>query len=137
MEKAQSYYEPLTRFPARAVIFKRRLNLMIQKLMKALEGMDYKGLAACFSEKCRYFDYCPSLYGKENYFVYGSDSVEMFFRNRFVNGYLVVASTRVESDKSASFFASYGCSVPFVYARAEIKEFDENGLIRKLLVHPA
>jgi len=108
---------------------------MIQKLMKALEGMDYKGLAACFSEKCRYFDYCPSLYGNENYFVYGSDSVEMFFRNRFVNGYLVVASARVESAVSASFFASY--SGPFVYARAEIEEFGENGLIKKLLVHPA
>ena len=42
---------------------------MIEKALKALAEKDYKTFAACFSEDCKYYDYCPSCNGKDNYFV--------------------------------------------------------------------
>ena len=64
---------------------------MIEKALKALSDMDYITFAECFSEDCKYFDYCPSCNGNENYFVYGSACIEMFFRNRFTFQRLIVS----------------------------------------------
>jgi hypothetical protein len=108
---------------------------MIQKALDALAAMDSVALAACFSEDCKYFDYCPSVNGKENYFIYGSDCIEMFFRNRFAHEHLVVSEPRAEDANTGSYFGAY--SGPYVFARIQIEEFDENGLIKKAVVHPA
>lgn len=108
---------------------------MISKVMDALVNKDFKALSECFAKDCRYFDYCPSLNGNDNYFVYGSEAVEMFFRNRFVHNHFEVASPVIEDDRCASFFGYY--DAPFAYAKARIEEVDENGLIAKFVVSPA
>lgn len=108
---------------------------MIKKVMNALADKDFKTLAACFSENCKYFDYCPACNGEDNYFVYGNDCVEMFFRNRFTFEHLVVSDPVIEDDNTASYFGAY--SGPYVFARFRIEEYDENGLIKKVVVHPA
>lgn len=108
---------------------------MIKKALKALADMDYKTLAECFSEDCKYFDYCPSCTGKENYFVYGSACIEMFFRNRFTFKRLIVSDPVVENETTASFFGAY--DGPYIFAHFRIEEFDANGLIKKVVVHPS
>ena len=108
---------------------------MIEKVMKALTEKDYKTLAACFSENCIYFDYCPSLNGMPNSYVYGNACMEMYFRRQFVTGELEVAETLVEGKDRASYFGAYGG--PYIYARLNIEEYDSSGLIKKAVVHPA
>lgn len=108
---------------------------MIEKALRALESRDYKALAACFSEDSRYFDYCPSTNGKENYFVYGSAGIEMFFRNRFTFDLLTVSDPVIETDRKANFFGAY--EGPYLFARFEIEEVDAAGRIKKAVVHPA
>jgi hypothetical protein len=108
---------------------------MIRKIIRALTEKDYIALSQCFSENCKYFDYCPSQNGEANYFVYGSDCVEMFFRNRFTFDYLDVAEPVFEDENTATYFGAY--NGPFVYARLKIEEYDENGLAKKVLVTPA
>jgi hypothetical protein len=108
---------------------------MLEKALKALESRDYKALAACFSEDGKYFDYCPSCNGKDNYFVYGSAAIEMFFRNRFTFDLLTISDPVAESDRTASFFGAY--EGPYLFARFEIEELDAHGLIKKAVVHPA
>jgi hypothetical protein len=108
---------------------------MIEKALKALANKDYKALAACFTEDCKYFDYCPSCNGKDTYFVYGSACVEMFFRNRFTFDQLIVSDPVIEDEKTASFFGAY--DGPYIFARFRIEETDATGLIKKAVVHPA
>jgi hypothetical protein len=108
---------------------------MLEQALKALAERDYKAFAACFSEDGKYFDYCPAMNGKDNYFVYGSAGIEMFFRNRFTFNLLTVSDPVVEDDKRASFFGAY--EGPYLFARFELEALDENGLIKKAVVHPA
>ena len=108
---------------------------MIEKLLTALCQGDYLGMAALFSRDCRYFDYCPLLNGKQGYFVYGREAVEMFFRNRFVQDHFEAASPKAEDSRTGSFFGSY--DGPFVFARLRIEELDGDGLIRRVTVCPA
>ena len=108
---------------------------MIEKLLAALCQGDYLGMAALFSRDCRYFDYCPLLNGKQGYFVYGREAVEMFFRNRFVQGHFEAASPKAEDSRTGSFFGSY--DGPFVFALLRIEELDGDGLIRRVTVCPA
>ncbi len=108
---------------------------MLEKVLKALESRDYKALAACFSEDGKYLDYCPACNGKDNYFVYGSVAIEMFFRNRFTFDLLTVSDPVVEGDGTASFFGAY--EGPYLFGRFVIEETDASGLIKKAVVHPA
>ena len=108
---------------------------MIEKVMDALTGKDYKTLASYFSENCKYFDYCPSLNGGSNSFIYGRPCIEMFFQSKFVSKEYEVAEPLVENDSRATFFGAY--NGPYIYARLSIEEFDSSGLISKAIVHPA
>jgi hypothetical protein len=108
---------------------------MIEKALNALVNKDPAAFAECFSEDGKYFDYCPSCNEKDNFFVYGRDCVEMFFRSRFLLGYLTVSEALVEDANTGSFFAAY--YGPYIFARFQIEEFDEKGLIKKAVVHPA
>ena len=108
---------------------------MIEKVMKALTEKDYETLASCFSENCIYFDYCPSMNGKANSYIYGNACVNMFFRRLFVTGELEVAEPVIKNESSATYFGAYGG--PYVYARLSIEEYDSVGLIKKAVAHPA
>lgn len=107
---------------------------MIKKALMALENKDYETFAACFSEDCKYFDYCPSCNGKDNYFIYGRACIEMFFRNRFTFEHFMMSDPVVEDEKTASFFGAY--DGPYVFARFSVEEYDAAGLIKKAVVHP-
>lgn len=108
---------------------------MIHKLLDTMYKRDYYGMAECFAQDCKYHDYCPSLNGKDNYFVYGRKAVEMFFRNRFVHNRFDIASPKIENENEATFFGSY--EGPFVFARLRIEGVDENGLITKVVISAA
>ena len=108
---------------------------MIERVLEALENGDYKSFSQCFSEFGRYFDYGPANNGLENYFCYGRDFIEMFFMNRFAHDHIRIGGTKKESETSGSYFAAY--DGPYVYVRFEIEELDENGLIKRAVVHPA
>ena len=108
---------------------------MIERIMQALSEKAYKALSECFSKDAVYLDYCPALEGKECYYIYGREAIEMFFRNRFVHGHFEVASVRIESERKATYFGFY--DAPFLYAAAEIDGMDENGFVVKFVARPA
>ena len=108
---------------------------MIEKVINAMTDKDYKTLASYFSEECKYFDYCPYLVGDSGFFIYGSRCLEMFFMTKLPTGVFKVAEPIIESENSANFFGSY--NGPYLYARIKIEEYDESGLIKKVVVHPA
>ena len=108
---------------------------MIEEVINALSSKNYKAFAKCFADNGKLFDYGPSCNGLDNYFCYGRDHVEMFFRNRFVHDHLRIGQARVESETTGSYFASY--DGPYVYVRFEIEATDADGKILKAIVHPA
>ena len=108
---------------------------MIEKVMKALIEKDYIGLASCFSEDCVFFDYCPSQTGKPNSYILGRECMELYYNKMFVLETYEAAEPEIESEKSANFFSSY--AGPYIYARLSIEEFDDDGLIKKAIIHPA
>lgn len=108
---------------------------MIEKVISALMERDAVTLASYFSENCKYFDYCPSLNGESNTFIYGSAGLEMLFKSKFAFGAFEIAEPLIENENTASFFCSY--SGPYIFARLNIEEYDNAGLVKKIVVHPA
>ncbi|MCD8145404.1 MAG: nuclear transport factor 2 family protein [Oscillospiraceae bacterium] len=108
---------------------------MIEKYIAAMTAGDSKALAALFSDKCRYFDYCPVGVNRTNYHVYGRACIDMFFHNKFTFRTLVVTDPVIENENTANFLVAYGGT--YLCARATIESYDENGLIRELTVCPA
>jgi hypothetical protein len=108
---------------------------MLKNILDAFISKNSEELASFFSEDCVYFDYCPSSVGRQNYYLYGRDGLEMFFRNRFASGQFEIGSPKVEGPDTASFFGAY--YGPYVFARIRIEEFGDDGLVRKAVVHPA
>jgi len=107
---------------------------LIEKALNALKDMDYKTFASCFSEDGKYYDFCPSSNGHDNWFAYGREAIEMFFRNRFTFSHLIVSDPVPESDTRATFFGAY--DGPYLYAKFEIAEIAADGLIAKAVVAP-
>ena len=108
---------------------------MIESIVKALVEKNPSMLAAAFTDDCLYYDYCPSMNGMPNIYIYGSYGMELMFKKMFVSGDIEAAEPLIESDTSASFFGSYGG--PYVYARICIEEFGADGRVKKAVVHPA
>ena len=108
---------------------------MIERVINALTEKDYEALSECFSENCMYFDYCPSLNDMPNSFIYGNACMAMFFKLKFLSGEFEVAEPLIENKNCASFFGAY--NGPYIYARLNIEEYDNSGLIKKAVVHPA
>ena len=107
---------------------------MIEKYADAMTSGDYKALAALFSDECRYFDYCPIGASHANYHVYGRSGVEMFFHNKFTFRQLIVTDPVIEDENIANFLVCYNGQ--YLYARAKIVEYDDEGLIREMDVNP-
>lgn len=110
--------------------------MILADLVQAMEHKDYAALSDCFTEEALLFDYCPSLRGKDCFFLCGRPAIEMFYRNQFILGGLAIQAACVESDRSARFYLSYGHDS--ACAQATIEDLDdETGLIHKLLIRPA
>ena len=107
---------------------------MIEKAMEALTEKDHKALALCFSENCMLFDYCPSLNGMPNNFIYGNPCLEMHYKKQFFAQDMEIAEVQIEGKDRASYFGAYGG--PYIFARFEIEEYDSDGLIKKAVVRP-
>lgn len=96
--------------------------MTIKEFMAALEGQDFVALSKCFTENGKLNDYCPATRGKQNFHVYGSRTVEMFYRNQFVLGGLRVSHVKVETPERASFLISYGNQVTRAVATVTASE---------------
>ncbi len=108
---------------------------MIKKYVEAMEKGDYKALAECFADKCKYFDYCPGNNNRTNFHVFGKTAIDMFFHNKFVFRILSISDPVIESETTANFLICY--SGTYLYAKATIERFSEDGLIQELTVRPA
>ena len=107
---------------------------MIERVIKALTDKNWQTLAECFSENCTFYDYCPSINGIPNSYIYGNACIEMFFKLKFISGEFEVAEPLIISDNCASFYGAY--NGPYINARLDIEEYDSSGLISKAVVHP-
>lgn len=108
---------------------------MIEKVIEAMLKKDYVSLSKCFAQKCRYFDYCPIGTKKENYHIYGSAGIEMFFHNKFVFNIFSISDPIIDDENTANYLVSYGGTYLHVQAKAE--QYSDDGLIQELVVRPA
>lgn len=108
--------------------------MTIKEFMTALEGQDFVALSKCFTENGKLNDYCPATCGKQNFHVYGSRTVEMFYRNQFFLGGLQVSHVKVETPERASFLISYGNQVARAVATIAASE---GGLLSEVNILPA
>ena len=111
------------------------MERMIRDIVCALVNKDPTMLASFFTEDCLYYDYCPSVNGMQNIYIFGRYGMELAFKRLFVSGDFEAAEPLVEDEKTASFFGAYGG--PYVFARIHIEELEDNGRVRKAIVHPA
>lgn len=110
--------------------------MIIADYVQAMKKKDYAALAQCFARNSRLFDYCPSVIGKDNSFIYGQRAVEMFYHNRFVLGGLAMEDPMIENESTVNYYANYGG--PVVHVVATIESHDpETGLIREMVIRPA
>lgn len=109
---------------------------IINRLINAVKEQNYKAVSACFedSKDTKFIDYCPINVGVNNYFVYGSCAIEMFFRDKFYNNSYFIAEEKIESENSATFFGCY-CG-RYYFGRLTIEEMGKNGLIKKAVIRP-
>lgn len=115
--------------------------MVIDDFIDAMMKKDHEALAKCFSEHCTFVDYCPSIADRQNTFLYGPNSVNMYFHNRFMFNGFTMLDPRVMSETSANFVVDY--SGRLVHAVAEIAHFgaaeDDPSikLIKDLVIRPA
>lgn len=105
---------------------------MIKKLTDALLNKDFAGAAELFAEDGKYTDYCASLAGADNWFLYGKGTIEMFLRNKLCMGSFRIFDPQIIDETHASFYAGY--SEIFEPAIMEITV--EDGKIKKASVRP-
>ena len=108
---------------------------MIKDVIDAMMAGDYKALAACFSPKCRYFDYCPHGIDMENYHLYGRPSIEMFSHNKFTFHVINVFDSFIKDDYTANYMVSYAGT--YMCVEAHIDSVGEDGLIQEMTVRMA
>ena len=110
--------------------------MMIADFVNAMQAKDHRALAACFSESCRLFDYCPLRSQNENYYIYGKWAVDMFYHNKFVLGGLSILDPRIVDERTVNLYISDGGSVN--HALATIESYDpKSGLIKEMVIRPA
>lgn len=115
--------------------------MIIEDFVGALAAKDHQALAACFTEQCRLFDYCPSLVKRENAFIYGRCAVDMYYHNAFVLGGYSISDPRVIDERTANFYANYQGTL--IHAIAQIENCSDgacsldNSLIREIVIRPA
>ena len=114
--------------------------MVINDFINAMMNKDHEALAACFVDDSRFIDYCPSLAGKQDTFLYGPNAINMYFHNRFMFNGFTMHDPRITSDRTANFFVDY--SGTLVHALAEIGTYSEGAslddrLIKELVIRPA
>lgn len=108
---------------------------LIRKFVNAMESCNAYELGQLFASDAVYIDFCPIDAGRQKYYAYGTEGIDMFFRNRFVFQHFRITDPVIMSDTQVRYFAVYGTF--HLQAIATIQEFDEDGNIRALVVRPA
>ncbi len=110
--------------------------MILADFAHAMERKDYVAMSKCFADSSRLFDYCPAGLGKENFHIYGSLAIEMFYHNQFFLGGLAVYDAQIDSERTTNFYISYGGTI--LHATATIEAYDaKTGLIREMVIRPA
>ena len=115
--------------------------MVINEFIDAMMSKDHVALAKCFSEHCTFVDYCPSMADRQNTFLYGPNSINMYFHNRFMFNGFTMLDPRITSDRTADFYVDYNGRM--VHAVAEIARYGDSGLgvsdsrIKDLVIRPA
>ena len=115
--------------------------MVINDFVAALQAKDHRALAACFTEECRFVDYCPSLVKGQNTFLYGRNAIEMFFHNKFTFGGFSMQDPRITNERTVNFYANYQGAI--IHALAQIENCTDgscsldDSLIQELVIRPA
>ena len=108
---------------------------LIRRYINAMSNGDPTALSQCFSPKGVFVDFCPEDAGQPKYYCYGPEGIDMFFRNRFIFRRFTITEPAVVSDIQATYVGVYDGL--YLKCIATIQEFDEDGLIQRLVVRPA
>ena len=116
--------------------------MVISDFIKAVMEKDHEALAACFDKRGRLIDYCPSLANRQDTFLYGQNSITMYFHNRFKFNGFTMHDPRITSDHTADFFADYGGTLVHAVAEIELYSGDSSSslderLIKEIVIRPA
>ena len=115
--------------------------MVINDLVDAMVNKDHKAFAACFDERCRLFDYFPSLAGRHSTFLFGRNAVEMYYHNRFMFDGFTVLDPRITDERTINFYVKYNDTV--VHALAQLENCTDgsctldHSLIKELVIRPA
>lgn len=110
--------------------------MVIADYKKAMLNKDYKALSECFAKKCSLFDYCPAGAGKEDFFIYGREAIDMFYHNQFILCGLSILDPQIVNERTLNFYGNYGGVI--IHAVATIESYDpDSGLISEMVIRPA
>ena len=115
--------------------------MVINEFVDAMTAKDHDALERCFSEHCTFTDYCPSMAERQNTFLYGPHSINMYFHNRFMFNGFTMLDPRITSDRTVDFVADYNGRL--IHATAEIVNYGnpelglEKSRIKDLIIRPA
>lgn len=115
--------------------------MVINDFVTAMQNKDHEALAACFADGCRLFDYCPSVAGRSNSFLYGRNAIEMFYHNKFTFGGFGMLDPRIVDERTVNFYSNYNGTI--IHALAQIENCNDgmctldNSLIKELVIRPA
>lgn len=115
--------------------------MVINDFVAAMQAKDHRALAACFTEECRFVDYCPSLVKGQNTFLHGRNAIEMFFHNKFTFGGFSMQDPRITNERTVNFYANYQGAI--IHALAQIENCTDgscsldDSLIQELVIRPA
>ena len=108
---------------------------IIEQYVDAMVEGDWVALAACFEDKCRFFDFCPIGYDQSNYNLYGRPAVEMFYYNKFFFKYVQISDPVIQDDTTVDYLVAY--TRQNMHVQAKIEALGENGLIQEMVIRPA
>lgn len=115
--------------------------MVINDFVSAMQNKDYKALAACFADDCRLFDYCPSMVKRQNSFLFGRNSIEMYYHNKFMFGGFTMRDPQVTNERTVNFYVDYNGTL--IHAIAQIENCNDgvcsldDSLIKELVIRPA
>jgi hypothetical protein len=107
----------------------------IKDYLNALEAKDPRALGKLFAKDATYKDLCPEVAGLAAYHCYGTEGIDMFFRNLFIFRKFSITDPQILSDKEALFVGIYGSY--YLIAVATILDYNTDGTIRNMTVRPA
>lgn len=106
----------------------------IEKYIEAMENKDFAGLAELFTKDGILCDYCTASSSQKEFHLYGKETINMFFRNKFGFRQYSISEAEVANEKQAEFIANFGGYN--IMAIATVQEVNEDGLIKRLTVRP-